>query len=126
MAHAEIPSCADCKTWDYDRTWKRTKTKRGGTLEDRKRTPGAPTPCWTCPKADDGKPAPHKELTAKNWRAWEYYWQCEVDATGLLPRDRLTIRNNALIRGLLDQIARERQNLAPVLLALAGVSMRGR
>lgn len=88
----------------YDEQWKR-KT-RGG--KDFERPKGCPTPCWRCPKSEDGKPNPGAELSAKNVQAYEYYRHCLVDDTHLLPRDLLVVHNNAVIRAVEDGIWRSR------------------
>ncbi len=100
-----MPTCADCQAWLYDpdRGWQ--KTERRGMPDGIPRPPGTPTPCQKCPKAGSKEPYPHpeKELSAKNLQAWWYYLQCQADDTRLLPRDRVVVRNNALIRLVCDQ-----------------------
>ncbi len=93
MAHPEIPACADCQAWMYDSDWR--PSRRLGKPVPRR--PGVPTPCYRCPKSEDGTPNPDAELSARNWHAYGYYRQCKEDDTHLLPRDRVVLRNNATI-----------------------------
>jgi len=62
------------------------------------RGPRQPTPCSACPKSDDGKPHPEKELDARQRAAVYYHQLCGEDQTGLVPRDLLVVHHNALIR----------------------------
>lgn len=69
------------------------RERRGG--KDVPRSPKIRPPCQTCPKG----PEPFvNELTARNWKAVEYWRLCQADTTGLLPRDLIVLRNNSLCR----------------------------
>lgn len=57
-------------------------------------------------------------ISGRNFAAYRYYLQCRVDPTGVLPRDRLVIRNNALIHWLEESLQRANANLAPILLSM--------
>lgn len=114
LTHPEVPACEDCQTWLYRLpSWERV-TKLG---EPVRRGPGEATPCGKCVKGrHDRQPHPERDLTPRNWQALQYYYQCEVDTTGILPRDAIVIRNNALIR----QVIRANENASGTL-ALLGV-----
>ncbi len=117
IAHPELPTCADCHAWLYDtKTWQRTQW-RGADLA---RPKGTMTPCHTCPKGKpDSRPHPEKELLAENRAALEWYYLCREDVAGrLVPRDLTTIRNNAIISRIIEQVDRNKMDLGP-LLALA-------
>lgn len=90
-----VPSCEECQSWLYDDSWKKVERPKGKPM---RRPAGAPTPCHSCHKSVDGRPNPGAELSDKNRRAYQYYRECLVDDTGILPRDRLVVRNNALIK----------------------------
>jgi len=119
----ELPTCADCRQWWYDpKDWKRMR--RAG--QELPRPLGCPTPCWKCPKSTDGKPNPGAELSLRNWRALEYARQCAVDTLGLLPQDRIVVRNNAIIRNVEERLSRHQAMTAMIgllgpLAGLAGV-----
>lgn len=60
------------------------------------------TPCSRCPKSRDGRtPNPNGELSAKNWRCYQYYLASRAGLT--VEADAVTRRNFALI-----QLAHER------------------
>lgn len=112
MDHAEVPSCADCRKWQYTKDWKR-ETRHGQWMERR-----GPSPCYRCPKG----PEPFKnEPTRTTLLTLEYYYQCLADTGGLLPRDRRVVENNALIARIKEQAARARLDAMPlVMLASIG------
>ena len=118
IAHPEIPSCADCQAFMYDKSWERSKSLG----QPVKRPAGAPTPCYRCPKSEDGTPNPAAELSAKNWRAYNYFRLCCSDATLLLPRDRLVLKNNSMIQLIEERLgqAKSSSDLARVVLAAMG------
>lgn len=104
MSHPEIPSCGDCQKYNYDpKTWKQYKGHDGQPI---KRHPSNKTPCHLCPKIPKGKdpiPANAVELSAKNEQAIWYFWQCESGHPDVVSRDEITVRNNAIIKMLMDQ-----------------------
>lgn len=76
-------------------------------------------PCASCPKSGphgDGLPHPEKELSDRNWAAYWYSTQCQVDSTGILPRDLIVVRNNALILMVKEQVARSQEGELPLLM----------
>lgn len=96
-----LPPCDDCKQWMYDDDWKRC-TRLGVDLP---RSAGTPTPCWKCPKG----PVPYeKELSLKNWTAYDLYLQCKAGKP--IPDDPIVHQNHALIRWVEDNV--ERSGLA--------------
>ena len=111
--HADIPPCAECVQWQFDGQWKPVTHL---TPEGRVRTPRAgKPPCWKCPKG----PEPFAgEPTARTLRAIDYFHLCRADSTGLLPRDRITVENHALIERLREQLARADRADPAALLAL--------
>src|SRR4051812_10490849 len=99
----------------YDDKWK--QSLRGG--KPVPRPPHAKPPCFKCPKILQGvEPRPENaiELSRKNHIAYAYYRLCLVDTTGLLPRDLLTVHNNALIRRAEDLAARSQAQAGAMLL----------
>lgn|GEM_PF-3951141 len=107
---AVIPSCEDCQKWVYDpETWQPAERPKGKKVP---RQPDAVTPCYRCPKSRDCKPNPGAELSPKNWDAYHWFLQCEADTTGILPRDRIVIQNNAIIKWV--QNGAERSQFASV------------
>ena len=59
-------------------------------------------PCHTgnCPKVPKGDPpCPESAVTlsVRNERATWYAQQCDADTTGVLSRDAVTVRNNAIL-----------------------------
>ncbi len=89
----------------YDDNWELCKG-RGG--KDRvPRQPASKPPCQRCPKG----PVPfERELSAKNWQAWEFYLQCKAGRP--IPGDPIVHRNHALMRWVED--SNERANLASI------------
>ena len=120
MSHPNLPTCDDCKKWVHDKDWKRSE-RRGLPIL---RGPNDPTPCQVCPKIPRGAaPIPDNavSLLAKNTEAYWYYHQCQADQTAILPRDRIVVRNNALIKLVLESQDRgARDSVNSLLLALAG------
>ncbi len=115
LEHPELPSCSSCQQWMYDDKWR--QNKRGG--KPVPRPPGVPTPCFKCPKIlPDVEPRPENaiELSRRNHAAYAYYRMCLVDTTGLLPRDLLTVHNNALIRRAEDLAARAQAQAGAMLM----------
>ncbi len=102
ILHPEIPTCADCQTWRYDvKTWKRSV--RAG--KEIRRQPGETLPCHQCPKSmKHNQPNPGAEMTLDSRRAYQYVLQCLADTTGMLPRDRVVIRNIALVQLVKERI----------------------
>lgn len=122
LMHGNLPACADCQAWLYDERWKRVT--RGG--QDQARPTGMKAPCWKCPKsADRQTPNPGAELSRKNWQAYDYYRQCLADTTGLLPRDRIVIKNNAII-ALVEDHARQHDAQAPLEVLLSMLGRKGK
>lgn len=111
--HAEIPSCAECKQWMYDKDWRPTKH-----LGQRVSRGKSQTPCWKCPKG----PLPFEnEPTRATLLTIEYFYQCQADDSGfLLPRDRRVIENNALILKIRERIQREAMRALPMIALAAG------
>lgn len=119
--HPGLPTCIDCQTWVYDtKSWK--KETRGGQPIDR--PPGTPTPCHSCPKSIDKKtPNPDAELSAKNWRAYQFYLQVKAGAP--MPDDSLSRYLCGLVRWVEDQAQRARDlELRTLVGAALGVGMR--
>ena len=67
-----------------------------------------------------GKPNPSAELKARNWQAYDYYLQCEVDQTHLLPRDGTVLQNNALIRMVVSSVDQQQQNSLMAMMMMGG------
>lgn len=115
LEHPEIPSCADCQQWVYGDNWQ--QTKRAGKLIERPK--GVATPCWKCPKSDDGQPNPGAELRGKSAMAYHAY---EAARAGVaLPDDLILVRNCALIRRVEEMVRIQRQNINGLVRALLGV-----
>ncbi len=115
LEHPELPTCAACIQWMYDDQWR--PNKKGGKPVPRPK--GVPTPCFRCPKIAVGVlPCPEnaRQLSEKNWEAYLYYRRCLVDTTGLLPRDSIVLRNNALIRSAEDGVKRNQGTIMVSLL----------
>lgn len=87
------------------------------------RPPGDHPPCWQCPKSKDGQPNPAADLSPKNWRAYDYCQQCRADAQGLLPRDLIVIRNNAIVQ-MVERAQQQSRDPLRLLLALLGGKAR--
>ncbi len=121
ISHPELPTCQDCKDWIYDENWKRLRDRKTG--KEYRRPLGTPTPCHKCPKG----PVPfEKELTLQNAQAFRYYLECKVDNLGLLPQDRITVRNNSLIRFVEENATRQASVHAANSLATAIMAMMNR
>lgn len=114
LQHPEIPTCADCQKFVYNvrRGWK--KDTRGGLPVVR--PPGAPPPCWECPKSKDGLPNPGAELSDRNWRAWRLW--LEIKAGRPVPDDRIVWRNCGLIGWAEESVRSQQQSIAPLAMAL--------
>lgn len=112
MNHADIPACAECVRWLFDKNWKIVRSL-GQPVPRGK----SPTPCWKCPKG----PKPFEnESTPRTAAAIEYHSLCAADAGLTLPRDRRVIENNALIDRIRDRLLREQtQALGSLALLLA-------
>lgn len=106
--HADIPSCAECKEWMFDKDWR--PTKHLGQRVPRGKTP---TPCWKCPKG----PVPFEnEPTRTTLLTIEYFYACQADDSGfLLARDRRVVENNALILKIRERMQREAMRALPLL-----------
>jgi hypothetical protein len=91
----------------YDLKTGKKQTPRNG--QPMRRITGVPLPCGTCPKGQpDAQPHPEKELTEQSWQAYRYVQDAEADPAGLfIPRDRVVIRNMALVRSVREQIERD-------------------
>ncbi len=72
------------------------------------RSPRNPAPCRLgkdrCPK---GSPEAGRELSTRNWRAYEHYQRCR--AVGRFPHDPIVEQNAAIIRKVEDEAAEYRQ-----------------
>lgn len=120
----EVPSCRDCQQWSYDpkNNWMLLTRPDG---KPRPRIKGTPLPCWKCPKSgpSNGKPAPEKELSAKNAQALAYYWQIKAGMS--MPADAIVQRNCGLIEMMLAQIRGRRSDVQGLLGALSSLSALG-
>lgn len=106
LVHPEIPSCADCARWVHDpKTWK--QSTRGG--RPVARPAAAPPPCYLCPKSDADRPSPENELSARNWRTLELYYQAKAGLP--VPEDPIVRRNFGLIAWTLADVARRQGNV---------------
>lgn len=111
MDHADVPSCQECLEWLYDKDWKIVRIAG----QKQKRNGGA-VPCWKCPKG----PRPFEnEPTLRTLLALDYYHLCQVDGTGLLPRDRRVLFNNVLINRVREQAVSGKLGLFPLLMLTA-------
>jgi hypothetical protein len=120
LLHPELPSCQSCIQFLHSKDWK-IETNAGAPVP---RPAHAPPPCFRCPKIPKGKapkPSNAAEISDKNYQAYRYYQQCVVDATALLPRDRIVVNNNAIIRSALDFI--EMSNLQTLSTTMQLMSM---
>jgi hypothetical protein len=122
---ADLPTCERCIAVMHDENWK--PCTRGG--KEIPRAKGSKTPCWKCPKIPKGmEPRPENavELTARGWAAWWYWLQCKEDQTCQLPRDRITLRNAALLRQVEQQALRSQtaSDTADLVLALLAARKR--
>lgn len=105
-------SCEDCQQHVYDEKTGRRQEHRG---EPVKRPKGTFPPCGYGPdKCPKGNPKAGRELTLKNWLAWEHFQEC--NATGQFPDDEIARTNARLIRGVLDEIERNEQQLMRMML----------
>jgi hypothetical protein len=78
-----------------------------------------PTPCAKCPKAEDGKAAPEKELSDKNWEAFRHFYECR--ATFRFPNDPIVRRNAAIILHIMEASQRSTEQALPaIMVALLG------
>ncbi len=120
-----MPTCDDCRKHVYKaETWERS-TRNGLPVV---RPPGTPLPCIrrdACPKSDDGQPHPERDATLQSEQAIAYYRQCKADTGGLLPRDRIVIRNNSLIQQIEERTSQDKTTgeLAQLLLAVLKAKM---
>lgn len=115
--HPELPSCEDCQRWLHNAAWERT-TRVG---EPVVRPKGVPTPCGSCPKIPKGvHPCPENAvvISPKNALAYRYYLQCLIDNRGVLQQDRITVRNNALIRYADDRSRQQQNAVLPLMLSM--------
>jgi hypothetical protein len=121
LLHPELPTCKDCSEWVYGSDWQKVNIPRLGGPQ--RRDPGEKPPCHRCPKSRDKEnPNPEADLQGWGYDCLGYYRQCEVDpAAQFTPRDRITIRNNALIRGLEVATARNVESQQTALLAVAAI-----
>jgi hypothetical protein len=108
-----LPSCADCQRYVYDDNWEQRKW-RGAPMERRDKD----TPCHKCPKSRDKKtPNPNAELTAGNWRCYEYWL---ASRSGLqLPADGTTRACFSLIQLAHDRAQRRQTDLLQAFLKVA-------
>lgn len=119
-----IPTCGMCQEWVYDpKTWK--PVGHGGKAV--KRQANNPPPCYACPKSgkEDGKPRPDRDPTERSQQAVEYYGLCQMDPTNIIPRDKLVIRNNAIIARVQQSLERGRGDLQTALLGLFAGTVKG-
>jgi hypothetical protein len=128
LSHPEIAdrTCEECIFWSWNDSGKGMGTKKN--LRAGKPYPrgNAPPPCYKCPKSRDGKPNPAAELLPQNWRAYRHFQQVKVDTTGVLPRDRIVIRNCAVIQQVLDQLERVHRIAMQAMLGMHGNSGGGK
>ncbi len=113
--HPELPACAECQQWVYDIKTGKRKTHGG---QDIPRGRGSPLPCASCPKGKpDSQPHPEKELSDAGWTAYRYVQDVETDPAGqFIPRDRVTLRAVALVRGVREELERTHRMIMQVLL----------
>ena len=105
LLYPQLPTCDECRRFNIDLKTGKKSTRAG---QPSLREPGSPLPCASCPKSsiEDPRPRPDRELNGRNQQAYAHYRLCQVDTTGLLPRDAITLRNAALIRLVEEQTAR--------------------
>jgi hypothetical protein len=123
LVHPELPSCEDCQAYLYSDRWE--LSRKGG--QPVARPKGIQTPCYRCPKIPPGtepKPANAINLSERNYAAYWYAQQCQVDNTGVLPRDKIVVRNNTLVQMVKEQIARSNEGELPML--MLGLMSQGR
>jgi hypothetical protein len=109
LAHPEIPSCEDCRSWLYRDDW--TKSTRAGSPVPR--PPGTPLPCHQCPKSHDARPHPEIDLTPRHRLALNLYYQ--VRAGLPMPDDGAVRRNCGLIHQAAEAVGRHRSDMRPFL-----------
>jgi hypothetical protein len=79
------------------------------------RLPGQVPPCHSCPKIPEGEepvPASAIELSERNGRAYLHYRRCK--AVGRFPEDAIVERNAAIILGIEEEAAVERERLGQI------------
>ena len=119
IQHPEVPACSDCQAFMYDpKTWK-ICTRGGKPLP---RTKNAPTPCYQCPKSDDGRPNPGAELRGRNARIYELYLM--VRAGVPMPDDLAIHRNLALVQLVVDRAHMVNASVQPLAQALLSQKKR--
>ena len=106
LEHPELPSCAACQEWIFnpEKGWQIDRKNERPV----RRPPGTITPCFKCPKSIDKRtPNPAAELSAKNQRTLQLYY--EVQAGRPMPDDRIVQRNCGLIKMVESQAGRNVQ-----------------
>lgn len=120
LVHPELPTCADCQRWMHDpKTWK--LSRKGGKPVPRPGIAGAGTPCYLCPKSDNDRPCPENELSPRNWRAVEHFYQ--VKGGGRAPAgDSIFEKNAGIIAATIDAVSRQQGAALPLIAARAAVA----
>lgn len=119
LTHPELPSCQDCQQYIYDEDW-RPSLRRGLPVV---RPDNCGPPCYRCPKIVRGSepiPANAQQLSHRNAQVLEYFYLCRADTTGLLPRDRLVLRHNAILQRVHEQVQSQRSDVLPLITAMFG------
>jgi len=104
LYHPEIPTCENCKKWEYTKEWK--IRERGDPKKPQLRAPPFVTPCETCPKKSHERAA-ETELSEKNIRAVEYFYRVRATFGRCLAEravnDGVLMRNLGIIERIVSQ-----------------------
>jgi hypothetical protein len=127
LLHPEVAfrDCQDCMKHVYDEKTGRKVERRGKSVA---RHPKCPPPCRSkagCPKGAPTGEKGCRELSSKNWRAYQHYKECV--AVGDFPKDATVRRNAAIIRMAEESVEETKRagSIAP-LLGLMGKNRDGR
>lgn len=95
--------CQSCQKWMYDENTGEIVVHPPKTGQPLPRI-GKP-PCMTHVKCAKGSPDERRELSPRNWQAYNHYLECA--AVGQFPDDPIVRRNAAIIKAVLDAEARK-------------------
>lgn len=100
LLHPEVGQrdCSDCSTYEFNHK-SGEMVMRGNPRQPVKRPtkgPGSLPPCLSGIACAKGRRGETRELTAKNWQAYQHFKRCK--ATGHFPDDPIVARNAAIIR----------------------------
>lgn len=107
MLHPQVAfrDCQHCQAFLYDEQTGKPNDRRGLPIA---RPDTIPPPCRTSTGCPKGTPEESRELSAKNWQAYEHYKECR--AVGQFPDDPVVRQNARLIADIEHRYEQGRQS----------------